>query len=228
VFEKAAELVQAGAYGRPMASIFRDDQYFPIQGMYGSTWRKDVDAAGGGTLIEHSIHDVDVLRWILGDPVRLRAQTSSRFGHVGIEDVAAISFEYPDGATAQLTSIWHQVLTRESSRRLEIFCEHAFMWTEDDYLGPLHVQTSDGTEVFCGDLPPWADRLTVPEVFAKAVAAYATPTKAFLDALAASGPAAIGRPSAAEALAAHRLVDLAYRSAAAGSASESARPADPV
>ncbi len=132
-----------------------------------------------------------------------------------------MSFDYADGGSAQLTSIWHQVLSRESSRRLEIFCEGAFMWTEDDYLGPLHLQTSDGVEHFEGELPEWADRLTVPEVFAKAVAAYATPTKAFLDALNASGPATVGHPSAAHALAAHRLVDLAYRSAAAGSAPES-------
>jgi predicted dehydrogenase len=227
VFAKAAEIVASGEYGRPMASIFRDDQYFPIQGLYGSTWRKDVTAAGGGTLIEHSIHDVDVLRWILGDPVALRAHTTSRFGHTGIEDVAAVSFDYADGASAQLTSIWHQVLSRESSRRLEIFCEGAFLWTEDDYLGPLHIQTSDGVEHFEGDLPEWAGRLTVPEVFHKAVAAYATPTKAFLDALGASGPAAVGHPSAADALAAHRLVDLAYRSAAAGSAPESVPQADP-
>ena len=50
-----------------MATVLRDDQYFPIQGFYGSTWRKDVTQAGGGTLIEHSIHDVDVLRWLLDD-----------------------------------------------------------------------------------------------------------------------------------------------------------------
>ena len=50
----------SGRYGRPLAVVFRDDQYFPIQGQYGSTWRTDVAVAGGGTLIEHSIHDLDV------------------------------------------------------------------------------------------------------------------------------------------------------------------------
>ena len=57
---------QSGRYGKPMALVLRDDQYFPIQGMYGSTWRSDVDKAGGGTLIEHSIHDLDVINWVLG------------------------------------------------------------------------------------------------------------------------------------------------------------------
>lgn len=213
VFATVAGIVAARTYGRPLATTLRDDQYFPIQGLYGSTWRKDVELAGGGTLIEHSIHDVDILRFLLGDPETVSARTASRFGHPGIEDTAAVTFAYHDGSVAQLTSVWHQVLSRESSRRLEVFCESALLWTDDDYLGPLHIETSDGVEVVELPLPDWAERLSVPEVFAKAVAAYAAPTKAFLDGLAARG--APGHPRAGEALAAHRLVDLAYRSAAA-------------
>jgi predicted dehydrogenase len=218
VFANAARIIESGEFGRPLATILRDDQYFPIQGFYGSTWRKDVAHAGGGTLIEHSIHDIDVLRWLLGDPVEVSARTASRFGHPGIEDTAAVTFAYADGSVAQLTSVWHQVLTRESGRHLEVFCEGAALWTDDDYLGPLHVQTSDGTHEILGEEPEWAGLLTVPEVFAKAISHYGAQVKAFLDTLGAgkadgAGPA---RPAAGEALAAHRLVDQAYRSAASG------------
>lgn len=215
VYAELASRLRSETHGRRLAAVMRDDQYFPIQGLYGSTWRKDVARAGGGTLIEHSIHDVDVLRWLFGDPVTVAARTASRFGHDGIEDTAAVTFAYADGAVAQLTSVWHQVLSRESSRRLEVFCDKALLSTDDDYLGPLDVQTDDGTVEVEGSVPEWAPALTVPEVFAKAVAHYAVPTKAFLDALAAGDDRAVG-PTAAEALTAHRLVDLAYRSAAAG------------
>jgi predicted dehydrogenase len=219
VFRNAAEIIASGAFGRPMATVLRDDQYFPIQGFYGSTWRKDVTQAGGGTLIEHSIHDIDVLRWLLGDPESVSARTSSRFGHPGIEDTAAVTFAYAGGAVAQLTSVWHQVLTRESGRRLEIFCEGAALWTDDDYLGPLHVQTSDGTNEVMGELPEWAGLLTVPEVYAKSIAHYGTAAKAFLDALGGTGAVAPAESAgAADALAAHELVDLAYRSARSGGA----------
>jgi predicted dehydrogenase len=216
VFRNLAERVASGTYGRVLAAVMRDDQYFPIQGFYGSTWRKDVARAGGGTLIEHSIHDVDLLRWLLGDPVSVTARTASRFGHPGIEDTAAVTFSYGDESIAQLTSVWHQVLSRESGRRLEVFCELATMWTDDDYLGPLFVQTADGIVTVEGVRPEWANRLTVPEPFLDALAQYAAPTKAFLDVLTAAGPAAVGYPSAHEALAAHRLVDAAYRSANSG------------
>ena len=220
VFRTLAGIVASGEHGRVLATVMRDDQYFPVQGLYGSTWRGDVAQAGGGTVIEHSIHDIDVLRFTLGDPVEVSARTAYRFGYPGIEDTAAATFTYADGSVAQLTSVWHQVLSRESSRRSEVFCEKAMLWTDDDYLGPLHVETDDGEHGRVGKPPDWSSRFTLPEVYAKALAQYAEPSKAFLDALALLGtpaapdPSAVGHPRAVDALAAHRLVDLLYRSAA--------------
>ena len=110
VFRNVAEASRRGRYGRPMALVLRDDQYFPIQGMYGSTWRSDVDKAGGGTLIEHSIHDVDVLQL---DP-RARPSRSARAprrasGTRASRTRALAALAYAGGATAQLMSVWHQV-----------------------------------------------------------------------------------------------------------------------
>jgi len=208
--------VSSGRYGRPMTMVFRDDQYFPIQGMYGSTWRKDVDTAGGGTLIEHSIHDVDLMQWILGPATAVRCRTAETFGYPGIEDVASLSVDFASGVTASLTSVWHQIMSRPSTRRLELFCEDAMLWTEDDYLGPVHIETSEGHEAVVAPGPPWLDRLSTPEVSAKAVAQYAEPSKAFLDALTEQGSAARGMPDVETALSAHEVVEAAYRSAAAG------------
>jgi predicted dehydrogenase len=216
VFAMVAEIVASGRYGRPMSVTLRDDQYFPNQGMYGSTWRSDVTKAGGGALIEHSVHDVDVLRWILGDPEQVTARMASHFSHPGIEDAVTAGFAYPDGTVATLVSVWHQVMTRPSTRRLELFCEEAFCWTEDDYLGPLHVETSAGSEEIVAEAPEYASRFHLPEVLAKSLAAYAEPARAFLTALAVAGSEARGHPDVDLALAAHRLVDGAYRSAAAG------------
>jgi predicted dehydrogenase len=216
VFRTVAELVASGRYGRPMATVMRDDQYFPIQGQYASSWRSDVEKAGGGTLIEHSIHDVDVLRWILGDPVDIAARTTSRFGHAGIDDVATLTLRYGDGGSATIVSVWHQILSRESSRRLEVFCEDGLIWADDDYLGPVHVETNAGAEVLELAPPDWIDRLSVPAVYAKPLAQYAEPSKAFLDRLVRDGDRARGEPGAQVALRAHQLVDAAYRSAASG------------
>lgn len=218
VFAICADIVQSGEYGRVLSTVFRDDQYFPIQGMYASTWRANRADAGGGTLIEHSIHDVDLLNWILGVPSSVSARTAERFGYEGIEDTAIAHFAYPDHSQAVMVSIWHQVLSRGSSRRLEIFCEDAYCWTEDDYLGPVHIQTSDGTSQRIGELPEWASLLDVPELYEKSVVQYAEPAKAFLDGLVAPGGPRTGHPNVQHAMVAHQIVEQAYVSAAANGA----------
>jgi predicted dehydrogenase len=86
VFRNLAAIVHSGQHGRPMALVLRDDQYFPIQGMYGSTWRSDVAKAGGGTLIEHSIQ---ISTSSAGARSRSRSPPARRrFGYEGIDDVA--------------------------------------------------------------------------------------------------------------------------------------------
>jgi predicted dehydrogenase len=216
VFRALRDLVQGGSLGAPMAAVFRDDQYFPIQGTYGSQWRADAAQAGGGCLIEHSIHDLDILRYCFGEVESVVARTANHAGHPGIEDVAAVTLSFAAGFEAQLTSVWHDILSRSSTRRLEVFCRQGMVWLDDEFRGPLHVQTGDGTEVRACPSPPWVDALPLADdEVGLAVRAYVEADRTFLDAVAAGRPP---EPGLDVALEAHRLVDAAYRSAGAGGA----------
>jgi predicted dehydrogenase len=216
VFRAMRQAVASGELGRPMAAVFRDDQYFPNQGLYSSTWRSDVAAAGGGCLIEHSIHDLDILRHCLGEVAGVSGRTANFSGFRGIEDVATLSLRFESGASADLVSVWHGILSRGSTRRVELFCERGMVWLDDDFRGPLHVQTSDGTEVRPCPSPEWVDDLPLrDDDIGLAIRMYVEADRAFVDAVSA------GRrpePGFDEAVMAHRLVDAAYRSAAAGGA----------
>lgn len=220
VLRDLVALLRSGRIGRPMAVVFRDDQYFPVQGQYASSWRGDVELAGGGTLLEHSIHDVDILRWLLGDVEAVTATTANYAGYPGIEDMAAATLRFSSGATANLTSVWHQVLARGSSRRIEVIAERGIAWLEQEYTGPLHVQTDRGLDVCPASYPAWAEALPVAPRWRRYVVPYALPARAFLAAVA---PGAAGRPQPDVlgldvAVAAHRVVDAVYRSAAADGA----------
>jgi predicted dehydrogenase len=211
VFRALRDLVQSGELGRPMAALFRDDQYFPIQGTYGSKWRADVTQAGGGCLIEHSIHDLDILRFCFGEVETVTGRTSNFSGHPGIEDVATVSMQFASGLTAHLTSVWHNILSRGSTRRVEVFFENGLVWLDDEFRGPLHVQTSDTTESRPCPSPKWVTALPFGNhEIGLGVAPYVEEDRAFVDAVVA------GRnpePGLHQALVAHRLVDAAYRSA---------------
>ena len=213
VFLAARAIIASGEVGRPMAAVFRDDQFFPIQGHYGSTWRGDVRQAGGGCLIEHSIHDLDILRFCLGEVAQLSARVAYFAGYEGIEDVATVSLEFASGASAELVSVWHDITTRGSTRRVEFICERGLVWLEDDFVGPLYVETSAGVEEQACPMPAWVRDLQFKGDVPLALRSYAAEDRAFVDALHAGTPP---QPDFAEAVVAHRLVDAAYRSAAAG------------
>lgn len=203
-------------HGPLLSAHLRDDQCFPIGGHYGSTWRSDVRKAGGGTLLEHSIHDVDLLRRLFGEIERVRCHTRNTAGHSGIENVALATFQHRDGPVTTLTSVWHDVTTRQSSRHLEVFCAGARFDTEQDYFGTLTVER--GAEA--------AQTLSSDEVLAQFMALEGLRSRdedlralaglsdrRFLQAAIAGTPAA---PGFDEALIAHRIVAACYRSAAEG------------
>ncbi|RJP14839.1 MAG: gfo/Idh/MocA family oxidoreductase [Candidatus Abyssobacteria bacterium SURF_5] len=144
VYNVIRSLISDKKLGRPMSVIFRDDQYFPIQGIYGSTWRCEFETAGGGALIEHSIHDADILRWLLGDISSVRGIIRNFAGHRGIEDLASAQLEFASGCVGHLLSAWHNILRRESNRYMEIFFENGHISSADDFIGSIACQFSGG------------------------------------------------------------------------------------
>jgi predicted dehydrogenase len=200
-------LVQDPGQGRVMNVVFRDDQFIPTQGMYRSTWRGDPARAGSGTLLEHSIHDLDILEWLFGPLRSVAAHTAHHHGIDGIEDSVSALMAFRSGATATLTSVWHDVLARPSQRRMEVFCQHALLTLEGDTFGPVHWQRDDGEGTLDGDRTvQWLTERDVSTESAE---------ETFLKAVAGSVSAT---PSVADALRAHVVADAIYRSAAGGGA----------
>ena len=201
--------------GRVQAAILRDDQFLPVQGMYGSPWRSDPAKAGAGTMLEHSIHDLDALEWLLGPVASVSARSSTFHGNPGIEDTVVVGMELAGGAQVSLTSVWHQLLERPSLRRLEVICEHAFFTLEHDVVGPI-TWTRPGED----------GSLEGGELFSAVAERHdgRSPNQdaGFVDAVRSGerGP----HPDFATALRAHVVVDGVYRSAAAGGAPVDVKP----
>lgn len=196
--------------GRVQAVVLRDDQFLPVQGMYGSTWRGDVARAGAGTMLEHSIHDVDVLEWLVGPIASVSARSSAFHGLPGIEDTVVASLGFGGGAQGSLTSVWHQLLERPSLRRLEVICERAFLTLEHDVVGPVTWTRADGDS---GSIDGEALMAGVAERHGGRLP---NQDRAFVEAVASGRPGP--DPDLRTALRAHEVVDAVYRSAAAGGA----------
>jgi predicted dehydrogenase len=206
--------------GRPVAVVFRDDQCFPIRGLHDTAWRADRSLSAGGTLIEHGVHDLDLLTWFFGPMKRVRAWEANRAGHTGIEDYVAVEIELEDGLRAQLVNLWHDMLRRPSNRRLEIFCERGFVASNHDMSGEVMHQIGDGVEeVLSADVVLQRYRETQPEIVDALRdfygVAYLVQDLAFVQALLA-GRAPF--PDMRTGLEAQRLAEAVYHSARSGHA----------
>lgn len=209
VFHLLKQLSEEPASGELITVVFRDDQFLPVQGHYGSTWRADPALAGAGVLIEHSIHDVDLLEWMFGPITSVSASTRFVNEIVGIEDSVVAHFQFRSGLHATLTSVWHDLLERPSNRHVEVFGTELWAqltgewfgevrWTQGSANGEIH--TCGGRDVVASVHDPRAGE---------------NPDGAFIRAV-RNGDRAY--PAMADALRAHEVVDAAYRSAATGGA----------
>ena len=207
-FLVARELVRDAAAGEVMAVVFRDDQYLPTQGMYASTWRADRHRAGAGTLLEHSIHDVDLLRMIVGDISSVNCHQRNVHGHDGIEDVVSATIRFDTGALGSLTSVWHDNLARPSLRRVEVLCRHRHVVVDGhDWTGPVTWTDTDGSTTVLEGQGLELEAAAILE----GEAMTANPDADFVRSVVSGTPA---RPDVAVAVEAHRVVDAMYRSAA--------------
>lgn len=206
VFNLLRDLIADPASGRLMNVVFRDDQYIPVQGMYASTWRGDRAKAGSGTLLEHSIHDFDVVEYIAGPVSSVSARTANFHGLEGIEDSVVTSLGFASGGLGVMASVWHDVLERPSLRRVEVFGERLYATLDDDWFGPLTWTVTGQPERTLGgeDLVAEVERRGLPSGNADG---------AFIQAVADGGQA---WPSFADAVRAHELVDAVYQSARTG------------
>jgi predicted dehydrogenase len=208
------DLMHQDNLGALLAIQLRDDQFFPVRGQYASSWRGDVTRAGGGTLIEHSIHDLDLVVRLAGDIDTVRCRTRNISGHEGVEDIAMITFEHAAGHTTQLGSIWHSMDDRPSTRRIEIFFEGGYIATEHDYFGSVVYQGRNGNAVTLSSddvLSRYMSLEGLDPVDYDLRSLGGMCDRAFIQAAIAKRPA---HPSFADAVLAHELVEACYRSAA--------------
>ncbi|WP_372527066.1 Gfo/Idh/MocA family protein [Piscinibacter sp.] len=98
---KMRELIQSGVIGRPLFARVFHAVYLPpnLQG-----WRLDKPQAGGGVILDITVHDVDTLRFLLGaEPVEAVGMGQSAYlAQQGLEDGVMAVLRFDNGVLAQL------------------------------------------------------------------------------------------------------------------------------
>ena len=96
---KAKEIIESGELGKLTVSsfhymIYKNDEYFDVE------WRRK---KGAGPILVNLVHDVDLLRYLLGEPVAVQGMQSSAARGFETEDSAVVNVRFADGALASMT-----------------------------------------------------------------------------------------------------------------------------
>ena len=94
------DAIASGKIGRPLSARVFHAVYLPphLQG-----WRLDKPSAGGGVILDITVHDTDTLRFVLGEnPVEVIALSQSGgMGKEGLEDAVMGVMRFESGVIAQ-------------------------------------------------------------------------------------------------------------------------------
>ena len=90
---------------------------------YDLWWRGRWETEGGGCTLNHAVHHIDMLGWMLGTPEKVTAVLSNAaHDNAEIEDISIASMQYPGGALACVTS---SVIHHGEEQEVVIQGEHA-------------------------------------------------------------------------------------------------------
>jgi UDP-N-acetyl-2-amino-2-deoxyglucuronate dehydrogenase len=94
--------IDDGLIGKPLLVDARVKWYRPPEYYGDSRWRGTSRPEGGGVLVNHAVHTIDLLLWLLGDVSRVQARTETKLHAIAAEDTAVAILEFASGAVGVL------------------------------------------------------------------------------------------------------------------------------
>lgn len=98
LFRHSLRLIADGAIGQPRAISVTRAGYSPL---FHSGWRAQKSLAGG-LLFEVSVHELDYMRAVMGQPVRVTARMDNIFGKMEYEDQCFVLVDFATGGSGML------------------------------------------------------------------------------------------------------------------------------
>ena len=93
------EWINQGLLGKILFVDAKVKWWRPEEYYSDSRWRGASYEDGGGMLINHAIHTLDLLLWLLGDVSKMQASLTTKLHKVPFEDTATALLEFANGAS---------------------------------------------------------------------------------------------------------------------------------
>ena len=133
VYRKMKEMLDAGELGEIKRVNWIVTDWYRTQSYYDSgAWRATWSGEGGGVLLNQCPHQLDLLQWLCGLPVRVHAFCHEGKWHdIEVEDDVTAYLEFPNGATGVFVTT---TADAPGTNRLEVTLEKGKLVAEKDEL----------------------------------------------------------------------------------------------
>lgn len=163
VYRKIKEMIDGGELGQIKRVNWIITDWYRTQYYYDSgAWRATWDGEGGGVLLNQCPHQLDLVQWLCGMPVRVRAFLHEGKWHdIEVEDDVTAYVEYGNGATGVFITTTGDA---PGTNRLEISGDMGKVVCENDEITFFKNKVSD--REFCriateGFAKPECEKITV-------------------------------------------------------------------
>jgi UDP-N-acetyl-2-amino-2-deoxyglucuronate dehydrogenase len=96
------EWIKQGLLGQALLVDARVKWYRPAGYYSDSRWRGASQPEGGGVLLNHAVHTIDLMLWLLGDIQRVQSRMQTKLHAIAGEDTAVAILEFANGALGVL------------------------------------------------------------------------------------------------------------------------------
>lgn len=103
------QTLDSGRIGHVQSVLWTWNRFYPHTYFIHSPWHKSWQGAGGGIVVYHAAHDIDLMRWFFGPPVEVCAMMGNQLHDVEVEDIASVVIRFQSGAQAVLQTTTNQV-----------------------------------------------------------------------------------------------------------------------
>lgn len=150
VYRKLHEMIQSGELGQLKRVNWIITDWYRTQSYYDAAgWKATWDGEGGGVLLNQCPHQLDLLQWLCGMPVRVRAFCHEAKWHdIEVEDDVTAYLEYENGATGVFVTTTGDA---PGTNRLELTFEMGRIICEGDKL--IYDRLSVNEREFCRTSP---------------------------------------------------------------------------
>lgn len=98
----AKEIISSGKIGK--VTMFRNRFGGKID--MSQVWFSDPEISGGGTVLDTSIHSIDLFRYLIGDPTKVACAIATADKRYEVEDCSVILLQTRDGVIGTLEASW--------------------------------------------------------------------------------------------------------------------------